>query len=252
MQKPKRRLSKQELSKQEEGEGIVHIHNGGYFRFVDSLGDDLSVVNAARASFEKESRKFRESDAKLLRYLFSHNHTSPTRHAALTFEVRAPLMVARQWWKHIIGCTEHEVPYDRMTGWNEASRRYVTSEVEFYLPDSFRGTPENRKQGSSENGVSVEVNEKFLNLLEEQYKRGKLLYERAMEEGICAEQARLFLPAYGLYVCWRWTCSLQAVLHFLKLRDHGDAQSEIWPYAKAAGQFVQECFPETYKAWAEQ
>lgn len=113
----------------------------GYVRLVDQMGTDLSVVNAARASFAKESPEFGPNDEWLLRYLLRRNEMSPFRHALMTFEVYAPLMVARQWWKYVVG-SDHT-----MDAWNESSRRYVTEEPVYYTPE-WREAPDNRKQGS--------------------------------------------------------------------------------------------------------
>ena len=116
----------------------------GYVRLTHTGGDDLTIVNAARVSFDRESRELSEADQRLLRYLAKHGHTSPFRHATIGFEIYAPLMVARQWWKHVVGAPFVDTP------WNESSRRYVTEEPEFYVPDTFKAAPEDKKQGSGE------------------------------------------------------------------------------------------------------
>ena len=126
----------------------ISVLDKGYIRLVDQLGNDTSVVNAARVSYDKESDGFGEKDAKLLQFLIREGHTSPFRHAALTFEVYAPLFVARQWWKYAVSSTH----IDDQNGWNESSRRYVTEDEEFYIPQAneWRSKPENSKQGSGE------------------------------------------------------------------------------------------------------
>jgi thymidylate synthase (FAD) len=206
------------------------------------MGDDLSVVNAARVSYDKESGLMRPSDEKLLKFLWREGHTSPFRHAALSFEVYAPLMVARQWYKHAVASTH----LDDMSGWNESSRRYVTENEEFYIPAGFRSKPENSKQGSG-SVLEGAIYDQYLKELEKYQTRGLELYRAAMEEGIAPEQARLFLPANGLYVRWRWTVSLHAVLHFLDLREEHTSQWEIQQYAQAVGEIVKEKFPTTYE-----
>lgn len=136
-----------------------------------------------------------------------------------------------------------------MDGWNEASRRYVTGETEFYLPE-WREAPENSKQGSGEvmeSGMTTQLSTQLRRL----YAEGEAWYKRAMEAGVCAEQARLFLPAYGLYVTWRWTGSLQSLMHFVTERSEMDAQSEIRQYADAVRQFVTEAFPSSSKALSQ-
>lgn len=218
----------------------IDVLDHGYVRFVDKLGDDLSVVNAARVSFDKESAEFGDNDARLLNYLWKNGHTSPFRHAALTFEVYAPLMVARQWLKHIVA-SSHQ---DEQFGWNESSRRYVTEEPTFYIPDPFLSAPENKKQGAGDKLVSQAMID-WSKTLEDHYESGLFLYEQAMSDGMAPEQARLFLPAYGMYVRWRWTASLQSVMHFATLRLGHEAQSEIVSYAYAVANLAKEVFPKS-------
>lgn len=225
----------------------MQVLDHGYVRVFDTFGSDLNVVNAARVSYEKRSDNFSEKDRKLLRFLLNNDHTSPLRHAGMSFEIYAPLLVARQWWKYAVASTHLE----DQNGWNESSRRYVTEEPVFYTPaaDAWRSAPENSKQGSGEEMPSY-IGEGLTQMLEEFYERGEQLYEMTMKYGIAPEQARLFLPAYGMYVRWVWTTSLQGVLHFLAQRLEHDSQWEIQQYAKAVASYVETAFPETYSAWA--
>jgi thymidylate synthase (FAD) len=218
----------------------------GYVRLVDTLGNDLSIVNAARVSYDKESFEFEDKDQKLLNFLIRENHTSPFRHAALTFEVYAPLMVARQWWKYAVGSTH----IDDQNGWNESSRRYITEEEEFYVPKSteWRSKPENSKQGSGA-PVNGHMGENLSLQLEKHINSGVALYQAAMDFNVAPELARLFLPAYGMYVRWRWTVSLQGILTFLDQRLEHDAQVEIQEYAKAVNDLTYEAYPKTLDAW---
>lgn len=218
----------------------------GYVRLVNSWGSDLDIVNAARVSYDKESSDFSEKDSKLLDFLVRDKHDSVFRHSGFTFEVYAPLMVARQWYKHAVGSTH----MDDQMGWNESSRRYITENEEFYvpLPQEWRSAPENSKQGSG-SPVDVMVGAKYTSALWKSVDRGMELYKEALADGIAPEQARLLLPAYGMYVRWRWTGSLNAVLHFLSLRLKGDAQSEIREYAEAINTIAESKFPETVSAW---
>ena len=221
----------------------ISVLDKGYVRLVDTLGNDLSIVNAARVSYDKESAEFTDKDVKLINFLIREDHTSPLRHAALTFEVYAPLMVARQWWKYAVSSTH----VDDQNGWNESSRRYITEQEEFYVPESkaWRSKPENSKQGSGEpilNGGQFTVD------LNNYIERGKELYERALNANIAPELARLFLPAYGMYVRWRWTVSLQGVITFLDQRLPHDAQVEIQEYAKAVQTLTNQSFPQVMKA----
>ena len=121
----------------------IDVLDKGYVRLVDQLGSDLSVANAARVSYDKESTEMSDRDAKLIKFLWDEAHTSPFRHAAMTFEVYAPLVVARQWWKYAVASTH----IDDQNGWNESSRRYITENEEFYIPNGteWRSKPENSK-----------------------------------------------------------------------------------------------------------
>lgn len=221
----------------------INVLDKGYVRLVDVLGDDLSIVNAARVSYDKESKEFEPRDQKLIDFLIREGHTSPLRHAALTFEVYAPLMVARQWWKYVVASTH----IDDQNGWNESSRRYITEKEEFYVPqhNAWRSKPENSKQGS---GASILNGNQFTLDLQNYVKSGEELYERALNANIAPELARLFLPAYGMYVRWRWTVSLQGVITFLDQRLPHDAQVEIQEYAKVVQELTNQSFPNIMKA----
>lgn len=220
----------------------IDVLDKGYVRLVDTLGDDLSVVNAARVSYDKESKEFDERDVKLINFLVRENHTSPFRHAALTFEIYAPLFIARQWWKYAVASTH----VDDQNGWNESSRRYLTEAEEFYVPSasSWRSKPENSKQGSGE-PIHYSNGAYYTNKLNDIINEGTRLYHAAMEDNIAPELARLFLPAYGMYVRWRWTVSLQGVMTFLEQRLGHDAQKEIQDYAKAVEVLTNSVFPTT-------
>ncbi len=229
----------------------IAVGEHGYVHLKDWMGTDLSPVNDAKVSFDKESSTLGAQEKRLITYLAQHQHTSPFRHSVLKFEVYAPLMVARQWWKHIIG-SEHGEGFDRLTAWNESSRRYITEEPVFLIPamDSWRSVPENRKQGSG-GPVDAEVGRKYSEALQKHVEQSLRLYEDAMAANICPEQARLFLPAYALYVRWVWTGSLQAVSHFLKLRLAEDAQKEIRDFAEAVERLTREKFPIALQALLE-
>lgn len=228
---------------------IINVLDKGYVRLVDSLGSDLTIANAARVSYAKESLELTDRDKGLINFLAREDHTSPFRHAMLQFEVYAPLMVARQWWKYIIGSSHQEGIGDTLNAWNESSRRYITEEPAFYIPEKnqWRSAPENSKQGSG-SPIEWELGEEYTNKLMEYVDQGLKLYEGAMEDGICAEEARLFLPAYGMYVRWYWTASLQSVAHFVKQRIEHDAQKEIQDYAKAVLELSLERFPISFEA----
>ncbi len=223
----------------------VDVLDRGYVKLVDVMGSDLSIVNAARVSYDKESQEFDSKDERLLEFLIREGHTSPFRHAAMTFEVYAPLFVARQWWKYAVSSTH----VDDQNGWNESSRRYITEEEEFYVPEftAWRSKPENSKQGSGK-PLDEYLGLALRNELAKTIEDGTRKYREAMAIGVAPEIARLFLPAYGMYVRWRWTVSLQGVMTFLEQRMEHDAQVEIQQYAFAVKDFVAEHFPNSFKA----
>ena len=226
----------------------INVLDKGYVRLVDHMGNDLSVVNAARVSYDKEAQELSDRDRKLINFLIREKHTSPFRHAAMTFEVYAPLVIARQWWKYAVSSTH----VDDQNGWNESSRRYITEKEEFYIPTAtqWRSKPENSKQGSGE-PINAEDGQEYTDYLISHIQNGEKLYQKAMSEGIAPELARLFLPAYGMYVRWRWTTSLQGVMTFLEQRLPHDAQSEIREYADAVLNLSKDIFPETFKSYLD-
>lgn len=233
--------------------------------------DDLSSVNAARVSFVKESVSISDGDRRLIKFLAERSETSPFRHAFLTFEIKAPMMVARQWFKYRVGATHSNDTSellgleeaaismvglgqgddggfdDPMYGRNESSRRYVTAEPEFYIPSEWRSAPANRKQGSSGPLLRREQ-DGWTNSLMWYIKAGLKMYDDALAGGMAPEQARLFLPAYGLYLTWRWTASLAAVCHFLKERLAEKAQKEMDEYAQAVWHLAVYAYPECVNA----
>jgi thymidylate synthase (FAD) len=227
---------------------LISVLDHGYVKLVNNMGSDLDVVNAARVSFNKEISNLSDSDIKLINFLVREKHDSVLRHCVMTFEVYAPLMVARQWYKHAVSSSH----LDDQMGWNESSRRYITEKEEFYIPstDQWRSAPENLKQGSGE-PVDRNTGAKYLQRLRASVERGTSDYEEALQDGIAPEQARLLLPAYAMYVRWRWTASLNAVLHFLSLRNKDDAQYEIAEYAGAIDKLIHQHYPNTTKAWNE-
>jgi thymidylate synthase (FAD) len=247
---------------------MTDVLNKGFVNLVDHMGSDLSVVNAARISFSKRKDKLDDSDKKLIHYLAKHKHTSPFRHTALQFHIKAPEFVLRQWYKHVVGC-EWTSGENRFVdhGWNEISGRYVKYEPEFYVPSSFRPQAQNNKQASEDGDLSdVIVNEdecahrmpdgKVFNFVSP-YKVKTLYedtlceifhaYEDLIKAGVCREQARCLLPVC-FYTEVYWTASLQAVVHFCKLRLDEHAQYEIREYAKVVSTLIREKFPISFDA----
>lgn len=230
----------------------IDVLDHGYVTLRQSMGTDHTVTSAARVSYDKRSEPNADGgleprDKKLLAYLISNGHTSPLRHSVLTFEVYAPLMVMRQWGKYRVGSVwGYEDSDDPIETVNESSRRYVTEEPVFYIPDVWRSAPENSKQGS---GGALPSDRGQLNTqhMRDMVEEGVFQYEDALANGVAAEQARLFLPAYALYVRAWWTVSLQGVVHFLTQRLDSHAQWEIREFAQAVHDLTQPLFPYTFE-----
>ncbi len=225
------------------------ILDKGYVKLVNVMGSDVDVVNAARASFDRNVLVLDDKDIKLINYLVKHRHDSVLRHCTMTFEVYAPMETKNQFIKHIVGSTH----LDEQFGWNEVSRRYVVEEPEYYIPsrNEWRGHPTDRKQGSGELITDPELMDHIDELYRDAITYTNDLYYRLMDLGVAPEQARLVLPAYAMYVRWRWTASLQAVLNFIDLRLGHGAQSEIAEYARVVADYTKEYFPVTTAAWLD-
>jgi thymidylate synthase (FAD) len=220
----------------------IPVLDQGYVALRDVLGSDLTVVNAARASYGVRRETLDDRDRRLLRYLWRHRHTSPFYHPKMQFEIKAPLMVARQWWKHVVDSAHTmETP-----AWNEMSRRYVVSEPEFYLPTRWRLAATANKQASG-GEVGEAASALWTERLRAHVEASVRLYREAVEAGLAGEEARAFLPANIQYTTWYWTASLYAVLHFVDLRRHADAQWEMRAYADVIARLVADAFPETWR-----
>jgi len=231
-------------------EGYRPVLDKGYVGLLGVHGDDhgkVSPPNAARASFKKSSDQFtEEQNNRLTHHLMKKSEFACFRHNAMTFEIRMPLMVARQYWKYVVGSNWTE---DQL-GWNENSKRYITEENEFYIPEAheWRTAPHNKKQGSGETMVPLTTGQEFTDALKEWTDRGEQLYQLALERQFAPEQARLF-TANGNYVTVQWTTSLNALLHFLDERLDDHAQWEIRQYAEQVREFFKEAFPAVHSAW---
>ena len=215
-------------------------------RLLDSMGNSLSVVNDARQSFAAESAEWTERDGKLLGYLAKHHHTSPFRGVVFKWSVKAPLFIARQWWKHTVASTF----VDDQLGWNEKSFRYCAAdEAKFYIPTEFLQQSEDNRQASA---GALAADKQSLALM--QYVRAlhacQTAYEGLLLTGVSKEQARAILPS-ALYTSFVWTCSLQALFHFISLRIGHGAQGEIVAYAKALLELGRPVAPEAFDAFAE-
>jgi thymidylate synthase (FAD) len=194
----------------------------------------LTIVNAARVSFNKEVESLSERDIELIHYLFEHEHFSTFRHSYFTFVVKAPLFVFRQWWKHQIGNAwqeldgsgEIEIPE---TNWNEQSGRYTEFKPEFYIPSSLRSQSVTNRQASTDVIVIDPIAlEEYKRSVEDSYGTYALL----LSKGVCREQARMLLPQ-SIYSKCTWTVSLQGLMYWLKLRADAHSQWEIQQYANS-------------------
>ena len=207
--------------------------------YINHMGDDLTVVNAARVSFGKKSdymprvhmgepKVLRFEDDKLIKYLAKHKHISPFGHCFASFHVKAPVFVARQLVKH------------KFLRWNEISRRYVDSEPEFYVPAVWRGRSADKKQGS-EGEVKTNANVEYQNNVMLQ------LYKQQLDEGVSPEQARMNLPQ-SMMTEWYWSGSLDAFVDMCNLRCTDDTQRESRIVADAIDEEMERLFPVSWSA----
>ena len=217
----------------------------------DHMGSDLTVVNAARVSFSKESHWFihdpddvshlHVADVRLIRYLAKHKHMSPFGHCFASFRVKAPVFVARQLVKH------------KFLRWNEVSRRYVDYDPEFYEPETWRGKAEDKKQGSAGNIESSCVVDQFGELCHPMFaaddinKFAMATYENMITAGVCPEQARIVLPQ-SMMTEWWWSGSLDAFADMCNLRCKADTQYETQNVADQINDIMIELFPVSWRA----
>ncbi len=224
---------------------------------IDSMGSDLSVVNAARVSFAKESewerqhwdpitnkedvdlRELAEKDVKLINYLARHNHWTPFAHAFASFRIKAPVFVARQMVKHQVGLA-----------WNEESRRYIDSEPEFWFPKEWRGKPINAKQGSygviNDDQPMCRISTYVSHITQEALD----CYNTLLSQGVAPEQARMVLPQNTMTE-WIWSGSLAAFARVCKLRLDPHAQQETQEVAQRISDEMIKLFPVSFKVLLE-
>lgn len=224
---------------------------------VDNMGSDLSVVNAARVSFGKESQwntlppkecicdtngcmlcdeavALVNEDVKLINYLAKHNHWSPFAHTSITFRIKAPIFVARQLAKHQVGFS-----------WNEVSRRYISDEPEFFIPDSLRKAAKNVKQGSAVEAVAD--SNLFLDYLEDASEEALDLYNELLDNDVCPEQARMILPQNTMTE-WIWTGSLIGFHRMCQLRLDSHTQKETADVALMIDELCSYFYPYSWRA----
>lgn len=207
---------------------------GGFVELLDTFGDDLTVVNAARVSFHKEVTTMSPGDEKLVKYLADNHHVTPFFHPQARFRIKMPIFVAREWYRHQIGFAR-----------NEVSRRYVDSEPEMYLPTCVRERDVKLKQGSK--ATEVADNEAALVIIKEANEFSKWAYTRLLALGTAPEVARTVLPQ-GMYTEFIETGSLAAYSRLCTLRLDPSAQWEIRQYADAVSSLMEKAFPVSWKA----
>jgi len=211
----------------------------GFVTLTDYMGGDVAVVNAARVSFGKQCTELAERDVKLIHYLANHKHMSPFRHVVFTFTLEGiSEVVCRQLYKHQVGCAFTSGEFREVaTTWNEISGRYVEFEPEFHVPHGFRRQHKNNKQASVE-GEFVEKESEAQAVYAEAMEHGFTAYKKLLDLGVCREQARMVMPV-SFKNSLVWTASLEATVHFIKLRDHEGAQVEIRNLARAIRSLIE-------------
>lgn len=203
--------------------------------YLDHMGDDCAVVNAARVSFAKEVEELSAADEKLIKYLAEHKHWSPFAHTSVKVRVSNPIFLARQLVKHQVGGV-----------WNEESRRYITDDVYFYLPREWHKAPEGSiKQGSGERLDNKTASDVLMNVIEH-YESCENLYKRLLKQGVCPEQARMVLPL-GMMTHWVWTGSLLFWARVYHLRSDSHAQKDLQIFVKELDDIMSEKFPISWK-----
>ena len=224
----------------------IDVLDKGYIEVVDTLGDDLTPVNAARVSFDGFSETFTDKDRKLSKFLIKHKHFSPFRHQHIQIIIKAPEFVMRQWYKHVVGIETTSSHVTKDHAWNEISGRYVPYD-EFYEPKEFRKQSEDNKQASD--GL---IDDQVVATMHWRTAQNKTIetYNELLNMGVAREQARSILPLTVYTKVW-WTASFQSVMNFIELRDEPTSQVEIQEYAKVLKQIMLEVFPETTKLWSE-
>ena len=216
----------------------------GSVEYISHMGNDLSVVNAARVSFGAEKEHLDERDKKLINYLMEHNHTSPFEHCAITMRFTVPLFIRSQHHRH------------RTWAYNEISRRYTSVDMQFYAPSEFRTQHKSNRQASNDDLVDPMIDSSYLMYgtdnasaaLSKHHSMSLSLYNGMLDAGICREQARGVLPQ-NLYTQYYGTTDLHNLLKFVSLRVHEGAQWEIQQVAKACLQIAEEFFPHSVASY---
>lgn len=220
----------------------IDVLDHGHVQYVSHMGDDLTVVNAARVSFSKESEWEEQDgltflpmrDAKLIKYLATHQHWTPFAHPQITVRIKAPIFVRTQLFKHKVGFVE-----------NEVSRRYVVENPQFYTPIWRNAPTDGAKQGSS--GFVIEPSVLMMSGFREAAEKCVEVYNGLLASGVAPEQARSILPQ-STYTEWWWTGSLSAFARVYKQRTDAHAQWEVQRYADAIGEIIRPLYPVSWDA----
>jgi thymidylate synthase (FAD) len=218
-------------------QGSIPVLDHGFVRLDEAMADDLSVVNGARVSFARHKTEMDDSDAGLIRFLMRERHGTPFEHNAFRFHIRAPIFVAREWFRHRVG------------SFNEFSMRYAKATDDFYVPEPEDVRTQVGKPGAySFEPVADDVAETTRDELRRVYETAFASYEHLVELGVARELARAVLPV-GAYTEFYWTVNARALMNFLSLRNAETAQREIRRYAEACERFFAERLPVTYEAF---
>ena len=230
-------------------EKSIEIYGDGIGRvdYIEHMGTDMSVVNAARVSFGKHKRVMDEKDENLIKYLIKHRHTSPFEHCSVTFRFTVPLFVRSQHHRH------------RTWAYNEISRRYTSYDIQFYEPTEFRKQHPNNRQSSTNDMINPillpdlsdsDFGIKANHVVKMHHKRSLDLYQLLISRGVCREQARGVLPQ-NMYTQYYGTVNMSNLLKFISLRTHEGAQWEIRKTAEACLDLAMDLWPISLSSWSE-
>jgi thymidylate synthase (FAD) len=217
----------------------IEVLDHGFVRLDEAMASDLSVVNAARVSFARRREEMDDADTGLIRFLLRERHGTPFEHNAFRFHIRAPIFVAREWFRHRVG------------SFNEFSMRYAKATDDFYVPASEDVRSQVGKPGAySFEPVESEVADATRDELRAVYETAFAAYERLVEQGVARELARAVMPV-GAYTEFYWTVNARSLMNFVSLRAAETAQREIQRYADACELFLAEEMPITYEAFVD-
>ncbi len=214
---------------------IHGVDRHGFVRLVDTMGDDMAVVRAARVSYGNES-KGEKADEKLIHYLMKHNHGTPFEHIVFTFHIKCPIFVARQWFRHRIG------------SFNEISGRYTELATEFFVPTTLRENKTANHQASIEGDFTDDEIQSMLSEWNYALEIAESTYESLLEKGVAREQARAVLPI-GTYTEFYWTVNLRSLFNFIRLRTADDSQAEMREYAEKIQEIARDFAEWSFEAF---